>query len=174
MADFCTNCHRDMGFPGEPDIDIENMGADIKIGYFTAVLCEGCGMTGVGLDTLGEIVVLNERGIQEYWNPDEDRMAAYDLRNNPEFVIPPLGGQNTEVRISRNGEEILLTEGEDYTIEGGTLTSTKPIQAYEPSVKFWIAGFEGAFKVNVKYPETPDDCFKLEDSNRPSIVNKNP
>ncbi len=49
-----------------------------------------------------------------------------DKIDSPEFVIPPLGGQNTEVRISRNGEEILLTEGEDYTIEGGTLTFTKP------------------------------------------------
>ena len=25
MADFCTKCHYEHGFPGNPDIDIENI-----------------------------------------------------------------------------------------------------------------------------------------------------
>jgi hypothetical protein len=86
MADFCTRCHQDMGFSGEPDLDVEKVAKDAGIGMYYSVICEGCGMSGVGQDEDGNIIVFNEEGTKEKWDPSEDRMASYELRqrNHPD------------------------------------------------------------------------------------------
>jgi hypothetical protein len=58
MADFCTKCHREHGFPGEPDIDIIKESSDIDNGYMKGgYVCEGCGLSGIAKDHDGEILV---------------------------------------------------------------------------------------------------------------------
>lgn len=45
MADFCTRCHKEMGFRGDPDIDLVKESQTLELGHYTspAFLCEGCG-----------------------------------------------------------------------------------------------------------------------------------
>jgi hypothetical protein len=86
MAEFCTACHRDMGFSGEPDLDVEKIAKDAGIGMYMPVICEGCGMSGIGQDDEGNIIVFNESHEREKWDPKEDRMASYEIRqrNHPD------------------------------------------------------------------------------------------
>ena len=49
MADFCTKCHLDHGFPGDADINVETIFESLEDGYMIEAgsICEGCGMTAV-------------------------------------------------------------------------------------------------------------------------------
>ena len=82
MADFCSNCHRDMGFPGEPDYDIEMIAQSLDPGFVTGVLCEGCAMIGVGRSEEDEIIIINYDGTSQVWDPEQDRMAWYESQPN--------------------------------------------------------------------------------------------
>lgn len=70
MADFCTKCHHDHGFPGEPDIDIAKESSDLMNGYMKGgYICEGCGLSGIARDSSGILLVfMNE---EEGWVPYE-------------------------------------------------------------------------------------------------------
>lgn len=71
MADFCTKCHHEHGFPGEPDIDIIKETSDLPDGYMKAgYICEGCGLSGVAKDTKGNLLIF--RSDDEGWIPYED------------------------------------------------------------------------------------------------------
>jgi len=48
MASFCNRCHKEMGFPGEPDIDVQATFDKLEEGYYQSVgLCEGCTLMAV-------------------------------------------------------------------------------------------------------------------------------
>lgn len=51
MADFCTNCHARLGFPGKPDIDVQEIFdaklADQPGSYLPVGICEGCRLIAV-------------------------------------------------------------------------------------------------------------------------------
>jgi len=54
MADFCNICSEEMYGPGlPPDINVHEIIRNLKNGYFTPVLCEGCGMSHVGKEDDG-------------------------------------------------------------------------------------------------------------------------
>lgn len=48
MAEFCTHCHSKMEFPGDPDINVQEIFESLEEGYMTAgFICEGCGIQGI-------------------------------------------------------------------------------------------------------------------------------
>lgn len=54
MADFCNICSEEMfGKEVQPDINVNEILADIDNGFFTTVLCEGCGMSHIGKEVNG-------------------------------------------------------------------------------------------------------------------------
>jgi hypothetical protein len=66
MADFCTKCHHEMGFPGEPDVDIIKESLDLQNGYMKdGYLCESCGLSGIAKDVNGNLLVY--RSDDEGW-----------------------------------------------------------------------------------------------------------
>jgi hypothetical protein len=73
MADFCTNCHQEMGFPGEPDIDVIKESLDIEPGFMkTGYICESCGMVAIAKDVNGNIMVCrNNLDGSPIWDPYE-------------------------------------------------------------------------------------------------------
>jgi len=57
MADYCTKCsHLLFGESVEPDIDVEGEFAKLKTDKYIPVLCEGCGMIGIG-NNAGELII---------------------------------------------------------------------------------------------------------------------
>ena len=55
MADFCNVCSEEMFGPGVPaDIDVYDILKEIYNGFFTTVLCEGCGMSHIGKEEDGQ------------------------------------------------------------------------------------------------------------------------
>jgi len=46
MADFCTECSREMGFP-KADINEREIFESLQKNQYTSVICEGCGMLAV-------------------------------------------------------------------------------------------------------------------------------
>lgn len=76
MADFCTNCARDMGFP-EPDIDIAAIASELIPATYQAVLCEGCGMRGVAMSAEQKILIIETDGTRTEWDPEQDRMKMF-------------------------------------------------------------------------------------------------
>lgn len=71
MADFCTKCHHEHGFPGEPDIDIIKESSDLQNGFMkTGYLCEGCGISGIAKDMKGNLMVFLDD--LNMWKPYED------------------------------------------------------------------------------------------------------
>lgn len=84
MADFCTNCARDMGFTEngkQPDIDIQLIADGLTPGFYTAVLCEGCAMIGIYKNLEGGIEIMEDDGSHAPWDPEEDRMETYNIRH---------------------------------------------------------------------------------------------
>lgn len=66
MADFCNECTKIMfGENVKPDIDIEQIGKELKIGYMRDVLCECCGLRIVVKDTSGDVLVAGEHLIED-------------------------------------------------------------------------------------------------------------
>ena len=50
MSAFCTKCHKTLGFPGEPDIDVEKIFKEKLVEDDTMInvgLCEGCTLIAV-------------------------------------------------------------------------------------------------------------------------------
>lgn len=97
-----------MGFPGEPDYDVEEIAKEAGIGKYYPVICEGCGMSGVGQDDEGNIIVFNESHEQEKWDPDEDRMDSFEgrarrkrlfhsVKENPELIVEAFESLNSYV-----------------------------------------------------------------------------
>lgn len=74
MADFCTKCHYEHGFPGTPVIDIEKIFASLKEGYMIEVdsICEGCGLVALAKDN-GECIALAKESTDNdsVWKPYE-------------------------------------------------------------------------------------------------------
>jgi len=74
MADFCTRCHQDHGFPGEPDIDIDNIFSSLDEGFMIEVgsICEGCGIVAVAKQN-DRCLVARESTVGSFvWDPYED------------------------------------------------------------------------------------------------------
>jgi len=46
MAEFCTPCANDNGFP-VVDIDLKKIFESLEEGYYTEMLCEGCGLVAL-------------------------------------------------------------------------------------------------------------------------------
>lgn len=58
MADFCTKCASEMwGTELPPDIDIIKEASKLKPSSYLPVLCEGCGMRGIGKDENDQIMI---------------------------------------------------------------------------------------------------------------------
>lgn len=48
MADFCNKCHDNMGFQGNPDIDVLQIFGELSQDHMiSGFICEGCGLTSV-------------------------------------------------------------------------------------------------------------------------------
>lgn len=73
MADFCTKCHHEHGFPGNPDINIENIFESLEEGYMMSVgICEGCGIVAVAKRN-EQCIVARESTVDSFvWDPYED------------------------------------------------------------------------------------------------------
>lgn len=57
MADFCTKCAKEHGFP-KPDIDVKHTFDSLKLGYFKQIgVCEGCGMLGISKTEDGKMQI---------------------------------------------------------------------------------------------------------------------
>ena len=75
MADFCTNCAKEMfGEEVEPDIDVKKIFDSLEPGFYTSVLCEGCGMAAISKMDDGELKVVylsfeNGKSVQSEWVP---------------------------------------------------------------------------------------------------------
>jgi len=68
MAEFCTNCALELGFC-KPDFDIEEIASELEPGFqIGPYLCEGCGLSSIGKNNKGEIMVMVE---------DEDGMGKW-------------------------------------------------------------------------------------------------
>lgn len=66
-----------MGFTGAgipPDIDIQKIGDGLEVGYYTTVLCEGCGVFGILKNEQGGIDIIEESGETKPWKPEQERM----------------------------------------------------------------------------------------------------
>jgi len=48
MAEFCNKCTKEMFGDVKPDIDVVKLFEDLVPESFFPVVCEGCGMLGVG------------------------------------------------------------------------------------------------------------------------------
>jgi hypothetical protein len=58
MADFCTKCASQLfGNNVSPEIDMNEIINRLSPDTYEVVLCEGCGMVGVGKDTSGHIYI---------------------------------------------------------------------------------------------------------------------
>ncbi len=56
MADFCTKCSEEMGFP-YPDIDENDLFSKLQPNQYFPVLCEGCAMLAVAKGFNGEMLL---------------------------------------------------------------------------------------------------------------------
>ena len=64
MADFCNRCHEQMGFPGDPDIDVLQIFEDLNNDHMiSGFICEGCGLTSVA--KIGEELKVVRYGQEE-------------------------------------------------------------------------------------------------------------
>lgn len=73
MSDFCSKCHLDHGFPGEPEIRVEEMFNALEEGYMTSgFICEGCGMVAVAKQNNNCLVARDLGGDSLVWDPYED------------------------------------------------------------------------------------------------------
>ncbi len=76
MADYCTLCADQVGFP--VDIDVRKIAETLEPGTYVPVLCEGCGMNAVGKDENGQVIVhlpenVRDDSCESYlWVPLED------------------------------------------------------------------------------------------------------
>jgi len=70
MADFCTECDKitGLGTNGEPDINIRKIAEPLENGTYVPVMCEGCGLCGVGKDDNGNIIVIVPENIHDNEN----------------------------------------------------------------------------------------------------------
>lgn len=69
MADFCNYCVKEVFGDVEPDIDVYKIFDELKIGYMTPVICEGCGMIGVAKDEHGKLkVIYQDIGMSDYYD----------------------------------------------------------------------------------------------------------
>ncbi len=71
MAAFCTKCHKEMGFSGEPDIKVQEVFESLKgEGTYLGVgVCEGCTLIAVA-NIKGELKVqYMESGWTDYDRP---------------------------------------------------------------------------------------------------------
>lgn len=57
MADFCTVCANEMGFP--KDIDIDEIFDNLKPDYQQSTLCEGCGMIAIAKTSEKKLLIAN-------------------------------------------------------------------------------------------------------------------
>ena len=74
MADFCTKCHREHGFPGNPDINTAEIFESLEEGYMIEIgsICEGCGMVAVAKNN-GQCIVARESTVGSFvWDPYEN------------------------------------------------------------------------------------------------------
>jgi len=72
MADFCTKCHIEHGFPGKPDIDVEAIFESLEEGYMINVgsICEGCGIISVAKKNKDTCLVGREINPESFvWDP---------------------------------------------------------------------------------------------------------
>jgi hypothetical protein len=53
MADFCNICSKEMFGDVNPDINVHQILEELDSGFFTSVLCEGCGMSHIGKEEDG-------------------------------------------------------------------------------------------------------------------------
>lgn len=92
MAEFCTECEKVIGFGA--DIHIRRIANDLEPGYYTGVLCEGCGMTAIGKDTNGEVFVILPEDVHDLSNEktivvsledfERDHATKYSYHRMPE------------------------------------------------------------------------------------------
>lgn len=58
MADFCNKCAGELfGEDAQPEIDVQQIADSLEPGYFTNVLCEGCGLNAIIKEEDGSIKV---------------------------------------------------------------------------------------------------------------------
>lgn len=76
MANFCTHCHKEMGFPGKADINVEKIFDELEKNTMVNVICEGCGMASIG-NIKGEMKV-------RYFNIDSDTLVDKWLNYVPD------------------------------------------------------------------------------------------
>lgn len=70
MADFCTKCHGEHGFPGNPDINVEEIFNALEEGYMsTGFICEGCGIVAVAKQNGNCIAARDSGGDSIVWDP---------------------------------------------------------------------------------------------------------
>lgn len=80
MADFCTNCSDLMFGPTiQPDIDIKELSNKVGIGQYLPVLCEGCGMRGVGRDKDNSIILAIPEDVRDFNNPKVEWVKLEDF-----------------------------------------------------------------------------------------------
>lgn len=74
MADFCTKCHQDHGFPGEPDINVEKIFSTLNEGFMVmaGTICEGCGMVAIAKQDDKCLVARESTAGSFVWDPYED------------------------------------------------------------------------------------------------------
>jgi hypothetical protein len=73
MAEFCTKCHADHGFGGDPGINVEEMFSKLDEGYMTAgFICEGCGIQGIAKQNEKCLVAREMPDGGFIWDPYED------------------------------------------------------------------------------------------------------
>lgn len=78
MAEFCTNCVKELfGSEVKPEIDVKKIAMSLEDDHYAIVLCEGCGMRGVGKSEDGHIYLAFADEIQEGVNPEEHVMVKW-------------------------------------------------------------------------------------------------
>ena len=81
MADFCNKCSEEMFgdlFPA--DIDVPKIFESLKVDTYIPVLCEGCGMLGIGKNKEEELIMI-------FAVDEDDKNQPWIIKNINEYKI---------------------------------------------------------------------------------------
>lgn len=58
MSDFCNRCSNELwGEDFQPEIDVLKIAESLQPNSYMPVLCEGCGMSAIGKNEKGEVMI---------------------------------------------------------------------------------------------------------------------
>lgn len=75
MADFCTECSKEMGFP-VADINETEIFSKLEKNQYLPVLCEGCGMLAIGRGEDGKMMYA-------YTSEEDEDMVVWTSLHKP-------------------------------------------------------------------------------------------